>query len=131
MKNRRIARTIAATGLALAFAAAPPPNPPNQSPRARLSAPDPHQRAALVDAYGRLPLRFEENRGQARRGVQFLSRGAAQQILLTAEGARVSFDTEPDELRDRASRRERPGREAARHEAPSHPAARSASSGEV
>ncbi len=38
-------------------------------------------------AYGRLPLRFEENRGQAAAGVRFLSRWVGYTVLLTADEA--------------------------------------------
>lgn len=40
-------------------------------------------RSRLVEAYGRLPLHFEENRGQADSRVRFLSRGPGYAMFLT------------------------------------------------
>src|SRR5215207_483311 len=44
-------------------------------------------RARSVETYGRLPLRFEANRGQAGGGVRFLSRGSGYTLFLTGGGA--------------------------------------------
>src|SRR5579872_346017 len=44
-------------------------------------------RVSVKDAYGRLPLSFEENRGQAPESVRFISRGHAHTLLLTNRGA--------------------------------------------
>src|SRR5438045_7369802 len=62
---------------------------------ARVSAaPDPSTREGveaqitrLTDAYGRLPLGFEANEGQADPEVKFLSRGGGYTIFLTPTGA--------------------------------------------
>lgn len=43
--------------------------------------------AGLSESYGRLPLHFEENRGQADREVQFLARGPGYGLYLTASEA--------------------------------------------
>src|SRR5437016_4366591 len=40
-------------------------------------------RSRLVKAYGRLPLSFEENHGQADSRVKFLSRGSGYSLSLT------------------------------------------------
>ncbi|HYP25858.1 MAG TPA: SBBP repeat-containing protein [Blastocatellia bacterium] len=42
----------------------------------------PKTSARVGEAYGNLPLRFEANRGQAGRGIDFLSRGAGYSLLL-------------------------------------------------
>jgi hypothetical protein len=41
---------------------------------AALSKPDPAAQAKIVENYGKLPLRFEANHGQADARVKFLSR---------------------------------------------------------
>ncbi len=60
--------------------------PARQAAR-RGSAVTPAARARGLAAYGRLPLRFEENRGQAAGDVRFLSRGAGYTFLLTPDEA--------------------------------------------
>lgn len=45
--------------------------------------------ARLVEAYGRLPLRFEANRGQVSSEVEFLARGNGYLLLLTRDEAIV------------------------------------------
>src|SRR5215212_4921592 len=44
-------------------------------------------RERVLEAYGRLPMRFEANRGQTGRGVSFLSRGSGYTLFLTGGGA--------------------------------------------
>src|SRR5215218_8919381 len=44
-------------------------------------------RARSLETYGRLPMRFEANRGQAGGGVRFLSRGSGYTLFLTGGGA--------------------------------------------
>ncbi len=66
---------VASTGWILAVG-----NPVTKRPR---SAP----RAQLNDGYGRLPLSFEENRGQTDPRVKFLSRGSGYSLFLTATEA--------------------------------------------
>src|SRR5882762_7656639 len=43
--------------------------------------------ARVSESYGRLPLRFEANRGQTHKDVRFLSRGAGYNFYLTANEA--------------------------------------------
>lgn len=47
--------------------------------------------AGLARAYGRLPLSFVANRGQANRRVRFLARTAGSAMLLTRRGAVISM----------------------------------------
>jgi len=64
-----------------------------QGPRAShapLRGSDPRAARTLA-AYGRLPLRFEENRGQAADGVRFVSRGAGYTVSLTAVEAMLAL----------------------------------------
>ncbi|HEX8720112.1 MAG TPA: SBBP repeat-containing protein [Pyrinomonadaceae bacterium] len=44
-------------------------------------------RPGLLEAYGKLPLRFEANRGQSGGGAKFLARGAGYTLSLTRSGA--------------------------------------------
>ncbi len=44
-------------------------------------------RERALETYGRLPMRFEANRGQAGGGVRFLSRGSGYTLFLTEGGA--------------------------------------------
>ncbi|HEV7395486.1 MAG TPA: hypothetical protein VGN86_03155, partial [Pyrinomonadaceae bacterium] len=53
------------------------------------------------DVYGRLPLSFAANRGQADSQVQFLARGAGYNLFLTSAGAVLT-------LHKRESRRQEP-----------------------
>ena len=48
-------------------------------------------KAGLAQAYGKLPLRFEENRGQSDPQVKFLSRGAGYSLFLTEREAVLSL----------------------------------------
>jgi hypothetical protein len=41
----------------------------------------------LIEAYGRVPIAFEPNRGQADPAVQYLARGSGYTVLLTADEA--------------------------------------------
>jgi hypothetical protein len=45
----------------------------------------PSQAAKLADAYGKLPLSFEANRGQSDRRVKFLSRGSSYALYFTSD----------------------------------------------
>src|SRR6185503_3340875 len=54
--------------------------------------PDPATRMRLSEAYGRLPLAFEANRGQADTRVKFLSRGIGYSLLLTSSEAILSLN---------------------------------------
>jgi hypothetical protein len=51
----------------------------------------PASNARIVAAYGRLPLSFEANRGQAADAVKFLSRGPGYSLFLTANEAVISL----------------------------------------
>ena len=64
---------------------APLPFRPAQRRAAR--APD----ARIIEAYGRLPLSFEANRGQGDGAVKFLSRGAGYNLFLTSTEAVLSL----------------------------------------
>jgi hypothetical protein len=59
--------------------------------QATASQPDAATRARLGQAHGRLPLAFEENRGQADPRVRFLSRGIGYTLLLTSSEAVLSL----------------------------------------
>jgi hypothetical protein len=56
------------------------------SPTSLLAA-DQITRARMSEAYGKLPLRFEANAGQADTEVKFLSRGSGYHLFLTANEA--------------------------------------------
>jgi hypothetical protein len=56
-----------------------------------LAATAPANSARVVENYGRLPLSFEANSGQADGQVRFLSRGEGYSVFLTASGAVLSF----------------------------------------
>lgn len=56
--------------------------------------PDSEARMRVSEAYGKLPLSFEENRGQADRAVKFLSRGPNYALLLTPSEAVLSLRSE-------------------------------------
>jgi hypothetical protein len=49
--------------------------------------PAPAKQASVVQSYGRLPLSFEANRGQADKSVRFISRGSGYSLFLTGEEA--------------------------------------------
>jgi hypothetical protein len=71
-------------------AAAPPAvgARPSVLPRpAAPPAPDLHTRARLREAYGRLPLHFEENHGQIDEPVRFVSRGPGYTVFLAPSEA--------------------------------------------
>jgi hypothetical protein len=48
---------------------------------------DPAAQARLVGTYGKLPLSFEANQGQASGQVKYLSRGSGYALYLTKGGA--------------------------------------------
>jgi hypothetical protein len=54
---------------------------------------DPALRARAVEAYGKLPLQFEENAGQTDARVRFISRGANFTLFLTATDAMLSLSS--------------------------------------
>src|SRR5467141_3815831 len=56
---------------------------------------------AASEAYGRLPLHFEANRGQTHEDVRFLARGPGYSLYLTAgEAVLVLAPPNPDAKRD-------------------------------
>ena len=55
----------------------------------------------LANAYGRLPLSFEANQGQAPAPVRFLSRGKGYTLLLTGNQALLQLENRNSELADR------------------------------
>jgi uncharacterized protein (TIGR03437 family) len=61
-------------------------NPTVNAHRRRAPIPDVSQ-ARGVEAYGKLPLSFEENQGQTDSDVKFLSRGGGYSLFLTADEA--------------------------------------------
>ena len=50
-------------------------------------APDVDKKASILAAYGRLPLAFERNKGQADPQVQYLTRGSGYELFLTSKEA--------------------------------------------
>ncbi len=52
-----------------------------------LSQPDPAMQAKVADSYGKLPLSFEANHGQADGRVKFLSRTGSYTLFLTGDEA--------------------------------------------
>ncbi|MGH9833330.1 MAG: hypothetical protein ACREBD_09650 [Blastocatellia bacterium] len=52
---------------------------------------DKTSRAGLIESYGRLPLRFEANRGQTDARVKFISRGAGYSLFLTGDEAALQL----------------------------------------
>src|SRR5208337_1120156 len=68
---------IAATSLTAASAG--PASPPQKT--------SPAQKAQIVEYYGKLPLSFEANTGQADKRVKFLSRGSGDGLYLTGNEA--------------------------------------------
>ena len=68
------------------------------------------EKSRIAEAYGKLPLRFEANRGETDRGVKFIARGSRYTLLLTPNEAdlvlsKTSAKAKPqDAIPDRASR---------------------------
>ncbi|OYW00307.1 MAG: hypothetical protein B7X11_04610, partial [Acidobacteria bacterium 37-65-4] len=71
-------------GLAAVMILAALPAMAGEGPTAR---PDQNQQLRVVDAYGKLPMSFEANRGQADPSVRFLARGSGYGLFLTGGGA--------------------------------------------
>ncbi len=65
--------------------------PGGSAKRAPAPAANPALRADVARNYGRLPLAFEPNQGQADSQVKFLSRGRGYQIFLTADETVISL----------------------------------------
>jgi uncharacterized repeat protein (TIGR01451 family) len=64
-----------------------------------LSPADGGEKLRIVEAYGRLPLAFEANRGQTDADVQFVARGAGYTLFLTSTEAVLALRKAPHELR--------------------------------
>ncbi len=64
-----------------------------------LTAPSRQEQAAIADAFGQLPLRFEANVGQVDGQVHFLSRGNGYNLFLTATEAVFALGQSSTELR--------------------------------
>jgi len=70
-------------------------------------------RLALLDAYGKLPLAFEQNVGQSDPRVKFLARGAGYTVLLTENSATLRLESHSvwnDSLGKNAVKRDRKSR---------------------
>ncbi|HUY13867.1 MAG TPA: SBBP repeat-containing protein [Terriglobia bacterium] len=102
VRGRRAVSLILGMVLALsvfspfAFAQTDPVLPFSQAaglklPIAKPAAPDAATRARVIDTYGKLPLRFEANRGQTDSRVKFLARGAGYSLFLTGDEAVLSL----------------------------------------
>ena len=68
-------------------------------PKKMESSADPNADSRARDAFGRLPLSFAANRGQADQQVRFLTRGQDYGLFLTADGAVFSFKDESLRMR--------------------------------
>lgn len=62
------------------------------------------QKAAIVESYGRLPLAFESNQGQADSQVKFLSRGAGYTLFLSPTHAVLALGEGSDQPTANASK---------------------------
>jgi hypothetical protein len=68
-----------------------PPLVPRSAVANGLSQPDPAMQAKVAESYGKLPLSFEANHGQADERVKFLSRTGAYTLFLTGDEAVLAF----------------------------------------
>ncbi|MGA9752503.1 MAG: SBBP repeat-containing protein, partial [Acidobacteriota bacterium] len=75
-------------GLAAVVILAALPAMAGEGPTAR---PDQNQQLRVVDAYGKLPMSFEANRGQADPSVRFLARGSGYGLFLGKNGVQLSL----------------------------------------
>ena len=58
-------------------------------------------KAHLIESYGKLPLSFEANQGQAGKHVKFLTRGPGYMLLLTEKEAMLSLSSRKPETGDK------------------------------
>jgi hypothetical protein len=70
----------------------------------QIAKPEATAKSRVVEAYGKLPLDFEVNRGQADRAVRFLSTGIGYRLALTSTGAVIAFN-DVDEATARKGRK--------------------------
>ncbi len=59
--------------------------------KGKITDPEGATKIRVIEAYGKLPLRFEANQGQVDRTVRFLSRGSGYQLFLTSTEAVLSL----------------------------------------
>src|SRR5438477_2363159 len=88
-RGRRTAVVVLALAAVVGFASKPSTRTiakaaPNRTMPGQLDA---ASQARLAEAYGKLPLSFEANQGQADRRVKFLSRGSGYTLFLTGDEA--------------------------------------------
>jgi hypothetical protein len=69
--------------------------PPITTSPISVSQPDPKAQARILDRYGKLPLSFEANQGQADGQVKFLSRTGAYALFLTPDEAVLALRGKP------------------------------------
>ncbi|MDX6696447.1 MAG: hypothetical protein QOF02_4050 [Blastocatellia bacterium] len=67
------------------------------------SAKSAHETARAIEAYGKLPLRFEANRGQTDGAVSFISRGNGYTLFLTPAGAVLRLRDPAEQSNDNAN----------------------------
>ena len=90
MLGRRKGRVVAAAAVSVVLAGCTTIG--GRAPDGPTSSGQPQaDKEAAADAFGKLPLRFEANRGQAGAGVDFLARGSGYSIFLTGEEAVMSL----------------------------------------
>jgi hypothetical protein len=86
-------------------------NPAAVSPESRIPNPSVESAAQprLAEAYGKLPLSFEINKGQADSQVKFLSRGSGYSLFLTGNEAVLALRKPGVRSQDSGFRRHKPG----------------------
>lgn len=77
---------------------------------ARLAAPDATTKARVVEAYGKLPLSFEANRGQTVDQVRYLARGPGYTFFLTPTEAVMALKNRQPARSDESQETGEPGR---------------------
>jgi len=89
MSHVRLIALVTVTSLVFAdlSLAVPRPAPPRAAPLTHGADAAPRQVGQAKDAFGRLPLAFEENRGQTDPSVRFLARGPGYTAFLAATEA--------------------------------------------
>ncbi|HUX28709.1 MAG TPA: hypothetical protein VMV39_07970, partial [Terracidiphilus sp.] len=85
--------TIALGCLPLTFGSVPSYSQTKSIGPLSASSPNPVVSPKLVSNYGKMPLRFEANRGQADSRVQFVSRGQGYTLFLTSNEAVLTLGT--------------------------------------
>ena len=91
---------------------------PQTPPKLSSQRPTKAQQARAVAAYGKLPLGFEANQGQADSRVHFLSRGSGYLLFLTPDEAVLALESERPQLSGRTSKLPQPGAETAKPKPP-------------